>query len=182
MTQSRTSSSAVKERFMVVRPWGNEYVPSQQTHILYDLGVSSPPRAMNSEASARGRGQGELSLSSSWHKRSSCHKRGHPSDRPPSHGILIIPARSLYKRDLRLSPYVAVVPAHVHRRPWAGADPGRVPSIWSHQLALTYPTTAFTCCPPEARTAQRTDWLAHLFLADDPTYLLCSCREPGSCP
>jgi len=50
---------------MVVRPWGNEDDPWQETYILYDLGVCSPPRAVNSEASARERGQGELSLSSS---------------------------------------------------------------------------------------------------------------------
>ena len=61
---------------MAVRPWGNEDDPWQQTYILYDLGLSSPPRAMNSEASARGRGQGELSLSSSD------TKKGHTSDRP----------------------------------------------------------------------------------------------------
>ena len=54
---------------MAVRLWGNEDDPWQEMYILYDLGLSSPLRAMNSEARARGRGQGEPSLSSDINNR-----------------------------------------------------------------------------------------------------------------
>ena len=67
MTQSRTSSFAVKERFMVVKG-GNECDLSQGMNVLYSVGISSLHRAVNSRASARERGQGELSVSSSRHK------------------------------------------------------------------------------------------------------------------
>ena len=48
---------------------GNERDPSQETNTLYGLGFYSPHRIVNSRVSARKRGQGELSVSSSRHKK-----------------------------------------------------------------------------------------------------------------